>query len=40
MLEAIPEETGSSAERPVLQSLTASNDGTVCKESHTLQMLG
>lgn len=39
MLEAIPEETGSSAEQAVLQSLTASNNGTVCKESHTLQML-
>lgn len=37
---AIPEETGSSAEQAVLQSLTASNNGTVCKESHTLQILG
>jgi hypothetical protein len=39
VLEAIPKETGSSAERPVLQSLIASKDGTVCKESETLQML-
>ena len=39
MLAAIPEETGSSAERPVPQSLTASKDVTVSKESQTLLML-